>query len=81
MARPTPTPLVHSTALVLSGSLFAVGGGGGSSGIYLYQPKIKRWIKAGELPNDQAQCTCIVLGGNVVQSVDTGALNYQYQMV
>ena len=78
MARPTPTPLVHSTAVVLSGSLFAVGGGGGSSGIYLYQPKIKRWIKAGELANDQADCTCIiiVLGGNVMQSIDTGTLNY-----
>ena len=79
-----PTPLIRSTALVLNGSLLAIGGGGGSSAIYLYQQKSKRWIKAGELPNDRAECACavlscgkfIVLGGNVLQSIDIGALNY-----
>ena len=35
------TSLVCSTALVLNGSLLAVGGAGGSSAIYLYQPKKK----------------------------------------
>ena len=79
-----PTPLIRSTALVLNGSLLAIGGGRGSSAIYLYQQKTKCWIKAGELPNDRAECTCavlsygkvLVLGGNVLQSIDIGALNY-----
>ena len=79
-----PTPLIRSTALVLNGSLLAVGGDGGSSAIYLYQPKSKCWIRAGELPNDRAECACtvlpcgkfVVLGGNVLQSIDIGALNY-----
>ena len=78
------TPLMCLTALIFNGSLLAIGGAGGSSAIYLYQPKKKCWIRAGELPNDQAECTytvlpCgkfVVLGANVLQLIDIGALNY-----
>ena len=79
-----PTPLIRSTALVLNDTLLAVGGGAGSSAIYLYQPTSKCWVKAGELPNNRFECACavlpcgkfVVLGGSVLPSIDIGALNY-----
>ena len=68
-APPTPSPwqslpdtqLVGSTALAFKGALLAVGGYGGSTAIYHYQPSSRSWIKAGELPTGRAQCTCTVL--------------------
>ena len=50
----------HSTALILNGALFAVGGKN-SSAIHLYQPSSGRWVKAGDLPDQQSSCACIVL--------------------
>ena len=68
-APPTPspwqslsdTPLTNSTALAFNGTLLAVGGYGGSTAIYHYQPSSRSWIQAGELPSGRLQCTCTVL--------------------
>ena len=68
-APPTPspwqslpdTPLTNSTALAFNGALLAVGGGRGTTVIYLYQPSSRSWIKAGELPIWRSECTCTVL--------------------
>ena len=54
-APPTPspwqslpdTPLPYSTALAFNGALLTVGGYGGSTAIYHYQPSSRSWIKAG----------------------------------
>ena len=66
------TPLTLSSALILNGALFAVGGWN-SPAIHLYQPSSGRWIKAGDLPDQRSTCACIVLpsgeifvaGGNI----------------
>ena len=55
------TPLSHSTALTINGTLLAVGGGRGSKTIYYYQPSSKSWIMAGELPAERSICCCTVL--------------------
>ena len=55
------TPLGDSTALCLNGALMTVGGSGGSTTIYHYQPSTRRWIKAGELPTGREGCACTVL--------------------
>ena len=68
-APPTPspwmslpdTPLSHSTALAINGALLAVGGAGGSTTIYYYQPSSRNWIKAEGLPSDRLCCCCTVL--------------------
>ena len=68
-APPTPspwqslpdTPLIYSTALAFNGALLAVGGEYASIVIYHYQPSIRSWVKAGELPTKRSQCTCTVL--------------------
>ena len=54
------TTLELSTALILNGALFAVGGWR-SSDIYLYQPSSRRWVKAGDLPGQRLDCACSVL--------------------
>ena len=54
------TPKTHSTALILNGALLAVGGWY-SPAIHLYQPSSGRWVKAGDLPDQQSSCACIVL--------------------
>ena len=67
-APPTPspwqslpdTPLNYSTALAFNGALLAFGEYG-STAIYHYQPSSRSWVKAGELPTKQCQCTCTVL--------------------
>ena len=90
-APPTPspwqslpdTPLTYSTALGFNGALLAVGGYGGSTAIYHYQPSSRSWIKAGELPSERSQCTCTVLpsgdlyvagGGYAATRVDIASL-------
>ena len=56
------TPLDCSTALAFNGALLAVGGDiWGSTAIYHYQPSSRNWVKAGELPTKQYECTCTVL--------------------
>ena len=68
-APPTPspwqslpdTPLPYSTALAFNGALLTVGGYGGSTAIYHYQPSSRSWIEAGELPTKRSHCTCTVL--------------------
>ena len=57
----TDTPEARSTAFSFNGSLLSVGGSGGSTAIYHYQPSSKNWIKAGELPAGQSRCACTVL--------------------
>ena len=54
------TPLTNSTVLAINGALLAVGGRG-STTIYHYQPNIRSWIKAGELPAARLCCCCTVL--------------------
>ena len=58
-------PLQMSTALILNGALFAVGGNN-SSAIHVYQPSSRRWIKVGDLPDQQCDCACIVLPGGEI---------------
>ena len=69
-APPTPspwqslpdTPLNRSTALAFNGALLGFGGDWmGSRAIYHYQPSSRSWVKAGELPTKQSECTCTVL--------------------
>ena len=81
-APPTPspwhslpdTPLTYSTALAFNGALLAVGGYGGSTAIYHYQPSSRSWIKAGELPSGRLQCTCTVLpSGDLYVAGSAGA--------
>ena len=56
------TPLINSTALSFNGALLAVGGSYDcSKDIYQYQPSIKKWVKAGELPTGRGACTCTIL--------------------
>ena len=90
-APPTPspwqslpdTPLQRSTALVFNGTLIAIGGSGGSTAIYHYQPSRRSWIRAGELPTRRYGCTCTVLpdgdlyvaaGGVAGQRVDIASV-------
>ena len=52
--------------------------------MYLYQATNKCWVRAGEMPNERAECACavlpsgkfVVLGGDVLPSIDICALNY-----
>ena len=56
------TPLIYSTALAFNGALLAVGGKHlGSSAIHVYQPSSNRWVKAGELPTERCDSSCVVL--------------------
>ena len=59
-----PTPLVHSAALALRGSLLAIGGRDDkreiSSAILLYHPSGK-WVKVGDLPSARKRCVCTLL--------------------
>ena len=65
---PTPSPwqtlpelpVARSTALIIRGSLLAVGGMH-SSAIHLYHPSRRSWVKVGDLPTQRWQCACIVL--------------------
>ena len=78
-----PTPLGHSAALALRGSLLAIGGQDDNreitSAIYLYQPSTrKKWVKVGDLPTARDSCVStllpsgefLVLGGSDDHSDD-----------
>ena len=62
-------PLGYSAALVLRGSLLAVGGEyidlfhgkERSSAIHLYQPEREEWVKVGDLPTARSSCSCAQL--------------------
>ena len=65
------TPLKQSAPLNVGGSLLAVGGRNDrfspSSSIHLYQPDTRRWVKVGDLPTAQWNCTCSLLpSGEVI---------------
>ena len=78
------TPFKCFTALAYNGALLAIGGEGGtkSSVIYIYRPREKCWIKAGDLPTDRVRCACAILpsgeifiaGGASSSSRSTGNL-------
>ena len=59
------TPLYYSAPLSIGSSLLAVGGLDNkhysSSSIHLYQPNTRSWVRVGELPTTQFNCTCSVL--------------------
>ena len=55
------TLLTDSTALCLNEALLTIGGSGFNRTIYHYQPSIKSWIEAGELPIGRQRCACAVL--------------------
>ena len=72
------TPLKCSTPLALNGILLAVGGRSeqdeiytARNTIYAYHPERKEWVKAGEMPTERAQCSCIVLPSGEIMVVGT----------
>ena len=76
------TPLDRSAPLNVGGSLLAIGGcddhHSPSSFIHLYQPDTRRWVKVGDLPTAQYDCTCSVLpsGEVIVAGGGTGPWDY-----
>ena len=54
------TPLTQSTTVTLNGALLAVGGQGGT-GIHLYHPDSRSWVKAGDMSMERMQCACTAL--------------------
>jgi hypothetical protein len=71
------TPLKFSAPLVLNGTLLAFGGQSEQDGfqakntIYAYHPERKEWVKAGEIPTERAQCSCIVLPSGEIMIIGT----------
>ena len=58
------TPLEHSTAIAVHGSLLAVGGSHGgqrSSAIHVYDQEKNAWNKMGDLPTERKDCACCLL--------------------
>ena len=58
------TPFRCFTALAYNGALLAIGGEDSPtkcSVIYIYQPRNKCWVKAGDIPTDRVRCACTVL--------------------
>ena len=58
------TPLEHSTAIAVRGSLLAVGGSHGrqrSSAIHVYDQEKNVWNKMGDLPTERQDCACCLL--------------------
>ena len=57
-------PLEYSTAIVVHGSLLAVGGSHGgqrSSAIHVYNQEKSKWNKMGGLPTERDDCACCLL--------------------
>ena len=77
------TPLSFSAPLALSGILLAVGGTGSEqedlftarNTIYAYHPERREWVKAGEIPTERAQCSCIVLPSGEIMVVGNDESN------
>ena len=72
------TPLKCSAPLALNGILLAVGGRSeqdeiytARNTIYAYHPERREWVKAGEMPTERAQCSCIVLPCGEIMVVGT----------
>ena len=62
--RLTSTPFRCFTALAYNGALLAIGGEDSTmkhSVIYIYQPRKKCWVKAGDMPTNRVRCACTVL--------------------
>ena len=58
------TPLEHSGAIAVRGSLLTVGGQDNrtkSRAIHLYLPESEKWTKIGDLPNGCDYCSCVLL--------------------
>ena len=55
------TPRTFSTGFCLNGALMTVGGCGGSTTIYHYQPSTRRWINVGEMPTGRDGYACTFL--------------------
>ena len=58
------TPLEHSTAIAVHGSLLAVGGSHDrqrSSVIHVYDQEKNAWNKMGDLPTERQDCACCLL--------------------
>lgn len=86
-------PLNRSAALMLGGSLLAVGGFDErtktrSSAIYLYQQDRRDWVNVGDIPSCRIRCSCVSLtkgefllvGGydyDIMNQVDKGTVAYQ----
>ena len=75
-------PHYDSAPLNVRGSLLAVGGRDDRlnpvSSIHLYQPDTRRWVKVGDLPTAQYNCTCSVLpSGEVI--VAGGKVRFMYR--
>ena len=69
------TPLEHSTAIAIHGSLLAVGGSHDrqrSSAIYVYDQEKNAWNKVGDLPTEREYCACCLIpsGEILVAGVD-----------
>ena len=72
-------PHYDSAPLNVRGSLLAVGGHDEQpvSSILLYQPDTRRWVKVGDLPTAQYNCTCSVLpNGEVIVAGGFNAANF-----
>ena len=69
------TPLQCSVPLAVNGTLLAVGGKNerlkAMNTIYAYHPERREWVKAGEMPTERAQCSCIVLPSREIMVVGT----------
>ena len=88
-APPTPspwqalqdTPLIFSTAIILDGTLFAVGGeqsyqSGGRVSLYLYQPSREGWVQLrGVLPRERERCVCVALTDRKILVAGGGGLH------
>ena len=72
------TPLVYSAPLALNGTLLAVGGMSEQKArniIYVYHPERREWVKAGEMPTERAQCSCVVLPSGEIMVVGTSYIS------
>ena len=53
------SPNMYSAPLSISGYLLSVGGA--ETSIYFYHPDTEEWVKVGDLPTSQRDCTCAVI--------------------
>lgn len=62
------TPLEHTTAVAVHGSLLTVGGYHctANTAIYLYHPETNKWTKVGDLPTPRYYCSVALLSSNEI---------------